>query len=98
MSNATRGSRRSLKTKNEQHRVEALDPAESAHEAGLRYVSDSKPGIRRLGVAKRFRYANVDGKAVRDKETLARIHSLVIPPAWTDVWISPLANGHLQAT
>src|SRR6185312_5960704 len=94
MSTASRGNRRSSKIKT----VEAPDPVESAHEAGLRYVSDSKPGIRRLGAAKRFRYAGVDGKPVRDKETLARIRSLVIPPAWTDVWICPLANGHLQAT
>jgi DNA topoisomerase-1 len=78
--------------------VEAEDPAQSAREAGLRYVSDSKPGIRRLGSAKSFRYSTPDGKALRDKETLARIKSLVIPPAWTDVWICPLANGHLQAT
>src|SRR6185312_8170574 len=94
MSTASRGNRRSSKIKT----VEAPDPVESAHEAGLRYVSDSKPGIRRLGAAKRFRYAGVDGKPVRDQETLARIRSLVIPPAWTDVWICPLANGHLQAT
>jgi DNA topoisomerase-1 len=78
--------------------VEAPDPVESAREAGLRYVSDSKPGIRRLGSAKNFRYATLEGKPLRDKETLARIRSLVIPPAWTDVWICPLANGHLQAT
>src|ERR1700760_4571636 len=97
MSSAARDSRRSLKTKKE-HPVDAPDPAESAHEAGLRYVSDAKPGIRRLGQAKRFRYVGVDGKAVRDRETLARIRSLVIPPAWTNVWICPLANGHLQAT
>ncbi len=38
------------------------------------------------------------GRRVRDAETLARIHGLVIPPAWTDVWICPIANGHLQAT
>src|ERR1700760_315817 len=97
MSSAARDSRRSLKTKKE-HPVDAPDPAESAREAGLRYVSDAKPGIRRLGAPKRFRYAGVDGKPVHDKETLARIKSLVIPPAWTDVWICPLANGHLQAT
>src|SRR6201994_591439 len=97
MSSAARDSRRSLKTKKE-HPVDAPDPAESAREAGLRYVSDAKPGIRRLGAPKRFRYVGVDGKAVKDKETLARIQSLVIPPAWTDVWICPLANGHLQAT
>src|SRR6201994_4930474 len=97
MSSAARDSRRSLKTKKE-HPVDAPDPAESAREAGLRYVSDAKPGIRRLGAPKRFRYAGVDGKPVRDKATLARIKSIVIPPAWTEVWICPTANGHLQAT
>src|ERR1700753_369956 len=94
MSTASLGNRRASKVKS----VEASDPEESAREAGLRYVSDAKPGIRRLGTPTRFRYTGVDGRAVRDKETLARIKSLVIPPAWTDVWICPLANGHLQAT
>src|ERR1700744_1015756 len=96
MSSATRGNRRS--SRNAERVVEAPDPAESAHEAGLRYVSDARPGIRRLGAPKRFRYVGVDGKAVKDKETLARIRSLVIPPAWARVWVCPLANGHLQAT
>ncbi|HEY4358954.1 MAG TPA: DNA topoisomerase IB [Acidobacteriaceae bacterium] len=75
-----------------------LDPVESAKAAGLRYVSDSKPGIRRLRAGKSFRYVDAAGKAVRDKDTLARIRSLVIPPAWSDVWICAIANGHLQAT
>jgi DNA topoisomerase-1 len=56
------------------------------------------PGIRRLGSGKRFRYIGPDGKPVRDKEVLARIRALVIPPAWTKVWICTLPNGHLQAT
>ena len=77
---------------------EVTDPAESAKAAGLRYVSDAKPGITRAGAAKSFRYTGVDGKAVRDAETLGRIKSLVIPPAWTDVWICAQATGHLQAT
>jgi len=64
----------------------------------LRYVTDSKPGIRRRRSGKGFTYTDPDGKRVRDKETLRRIRSLVIPPAWTAVWICPIANGHLQAT
>ncbi len=75
-----------------------LDPVESARAAGLRYVSDRQPGLRRLKTAKGFRYAGPDGGPVRDQETLARIKSLVIPPAWIDVWISKHPNGHLQAT
>lgn len=74
------------------------DPVESAKCAGLRYVSDSRPGITRRRAGKGFRYLGPDGKPVRDAETLGRIRSLVIPPAWKDVWICPLANGHLQAT
>ena len=74
------------------------DPVLSARAAGLRYVSDHKPGFRRIKSAKGFRYTDPDGKPVRDKETLARIKSLVIPPAWTDVWICTYPNGHLQAT
>lgn len=74
------------------------DPVESAREAGLRYVSDSKPGIIRRRCGKGFRYVDADGKPVRDKATLKRIRSLVIPPAWKDVWICPISNGHLQAT
>ena len=74
------------------------DPIESAREAGLRYVSDDRPGIRRVRRGKGFRYVQPDGQAVRDRDTLRRIRSLAIPPAWSDVWICPLANGHLQAT
>ncbi len=76
----------------------ALDPAASAKAAGLRYVSDSRPGLRRVKTHTGFRYTTATGEAIKDEETLGRIKSLVIPPAWTDVWISPLANGHLQAT
>jgi DNA topoisomerase-1 len=74
------------------------DPVESAKAAGLRYVSDTKPGIQRKRSGKGFRYIDADGKPVRDKETLARIKSLVIPPAWTEVWICPNPKGHLQVT
>lgn len=75
-----------------------LDPVQSARAAGLRYVSDSQPGLRRVKTSKGFRYVDPEGSAVRDGDTLARIKSLVIPPAWTDVWITRHANGHLQAT
>jgi DNA topoisomerase-1 len=73
------------------------DPVESARIAGLRYVCDELPGIRRKRRANGFTYVNSNGDSVRDKNTLARIRSLVIPPAWTDVWISPMREGHLQA-
>jgi DNA topoisomerase-1 len=78
--------------------VATPDPVESARSAGLRYVSDGRPGIRRIRAGKGFRYVKADGKPVRDAATLARIRSLVIPPAWTKVWICALENGHLQAT
>jgi DNA topoisomerase-1 len=74
------------------------DPAESAKMAGLRYVSDTIPGIRRRRAGKGFYYVDAEGKRVREKETLSRIKSLVIPPAWTGVWICPNPKGHLQAT
>ncbi len=74
------------------------DPVESARAAGLRYVSDAKPGIQRHKRGTGFRYTHPDGSAVKDDETLGRIKSLVIPPAWKDVWICAAANGHLQAT
>jgi DNA topoisomerase-1 len=72
--------------------------ADSAKAAGLRYVSDAKPGIQRRRSGSGFRYIDRDGKPLRETETLARIKSLVIPPAWTDVWICSIPNGHLQAT
>lgn len=74
------------------------DPAQSAKDAGLRYVTDIGPGIQRLKRGTGFRYIDAKGKAVSDPATLQRIKSLVIPPAWTDVWICPSANGHLQVT
>ena len=75
-----------------------IEPIESAKEAGLRYVTDTKPGIARKNRGKNFVYVQSDGKALRDRDELNRIKHLAIPPAWTDVWICPLANGHLQAT
>ncbi len=71
---------------------------EAAREAGLRYVNDDLPGITRAVKGKRVSYRGPDGKAVKDRETLMRIKRLAIPPAWTEVWICPWANGHIQAT
>ena len=73
------------------------DPLLSAEAAGLRYVRDNEPGIRRMRAGKGFRYVDPEGKTVSDKATLGRIRSLVIPPAWTDVWICKSADGHIQA-
>ena len=74
-----------------------LDPVKSAKIAGLRYVTDRMPGIRRVRNGKGFRYIRPDGRTVRSPEELRRIRDLAIPPAWTDVWICPLENAHLQA-
>ena len=75
------------------------DPVESARAAGLRYTTDTKPGIRRQrGRGKTFTYVDAEGRRVRASADLDRIRSLVIPPAWTDVWICPDPRGHLQAT
>lgn len=70
----------------------------AARAAGLRWVDDSKPGIRRSGKPGAFRYTAPDGRRITDPETLERIRGLVIPPAWTDVWIAPTPTGHIQAT
>lgn len=75
-----------------------LDPEAAARAASLRYVSDEDPGIARRRSGRGFTYTASDGGTIRDRTTLARIRSLAIPPAWTDVWISPLENGHIQAT
>lgn len=74
------------------------DPPAAAKAAGLRYVNDSKPGIRREKEGDTVRYLDAKGEPVEDEAALKRIKSLVIPPAWTDVWICSQANGHLQAT
>ena len=66
---------------------------------GLSYASDQDPGIRRKKArASGFNYVGPDGNSVTDEKTLDRIRALVIPPAWTDVWISPKPSGHIQAT
>jgi DNA topoisomerase-1 len=74
------------------------DAQETAEEAGLRYVSVDQSGIHRRRAGKGFRYRRTSGAAVSDPAVLARIRKLAIPPAWTDVWICPFGNGHIQAT
>jgi len=69
-----------------------------AQSAGLRYITDDAPGIRRRRAGSGFSFTGPDGKPIRDQATLTRIKSLVIPPAWTDVWICDDPRGHLQAT
>lgn len=69
----------------------------AAQRAGLAYVSDSDPGIRRVKISSGFAYVGKNGKRIADAKTLARIKSLVIPPAWTEVWICADPDGHIQA-
>lgn len=66
--------------------------------AGLRYVNDAHPGITRRRRGRNFSYFYPDGKPVKDKNELGRIKALAIPPAYRDVWVCPVANGHIQAT
>lgn len=67
-------------------------------ESGLVYLTDRSPGIHRKGQVGQFYYVHADGAKVQNKKLLERIHALVLPPAWTSVWISPKSNSHLQAT
>src|SRR2546421_2152912 len=76
----------------------ATDPVEVAEEAGLRYVSDEQPGYTRKRKGKSFQYFDTAGKLIRDEARLLRIRRLAIPPAYREVWICPLPNGHIQAT
>ena len=70
----------------------------SATAAGLRYVTDAMPGIRRQRHGRGFTYIGPDGRTIRDRAQIRRFRALVIPPAWTDVWICPDPDGHLQVT
>ena len=70
----------------------------AARAARLRHVSDDCPGITRCKAHHGFDYRDLHGALIGDVETLSRIKSLAIPPAWTEVWICPLPNGHIQAT
>jgi DNA topoisomerase-1 len=73
-------------------------PEGDVEAAGLTYVSDLDPGIRRRKAGHGFNYLDADGSPVTGEPTLDRIRKLAIPPAWTDVWICPTARGHIQAT
>jgi DNA topoisomerase I len=75
-----------------------VDPKDAAEQAGLRYVSDERPGLRRKKSGKGFSYLCPEGSTLSDRQGLNRIRSLAVPPAWTDVWICPFADGHIQAT
>ncbi|HEY6090174.1 MAG TPA: hypothetical protein VD771_10350 [Gemmatimonadaceae bacterium] len=70
----------------------------SAAAAGLRYVTDAMPGIRRQRHGRGFTYTDPGGQVIRSREMIDRFRKLVIPPAWTDVWICPHEDGHLQVT
>ncbi len=69
----------------------------AAEEAGLQYVSDDRPGYSRKAKGKHFDYFDTERKPIRDEQRLLRIKRLAIPPAWTEVWICPSPNGHIQA-
>src|SRR5262249_18036897 len=73
-------------------------PAAAAQAAGLRYVTDTQPGIRRHRWGQGFRYRGSDNTPIRSQAVVRRIQALMIPPAWTQVWICPWPDGHLQAT
>lgn len=75
-----------------------IDPKAAAQAAGLIYVEDTQPGIRRQANGKGFRYVGPSGNTLKAGRLLARIRELAIPPAWTDVWICRNERGHLQAT
>ncbi len=74
------------------------DPKTTAKAVGLRYVSDSTPGYTRKKSGKGWSFYDAEGNLVKDKALIARFNRLVIPPAYTNVWISPYENGHLQFT
>src|SRR3954471_24864161 len=78
--------------------IAPIESIVAARAAGLRYTSDHTPGIRRRRYGKGWRFFDANGDAIRDDKELQRIRALVIPPAWTDVWINPDPRGHIQAT
>src|ERR1700693_326652 len=73
-------------------------PPAAARAAGLRYVDDRSPGIRRKRAGRGFAYLGADGKHITDRVELERIRKIGVPPAYDDVWICPIQNGHMQAT
>jgi DNA topoisomerase-1 len=74
------------------------DPEEAAHDAGLRHVTDERPGISRERKGDGWIYRKPDGTSITSQQTIDRINAIVIPPAWTDVWICTDPRGHIQAT
>ena len=74
-----------------------VDPQEAAEQAGLRYVSDGDPGIRRKKAGSGWSFVDPKGHKIDDDKTLERIRKLAVPPAYTDVWICARANGHSRA-
>jgi DNA topoisomerase-1 len=74
-----------------------VEPRDAAESVGLRYVSDG-PGIRRKKAGTGFTHTRADGSRLSEPDVLKRIKALAIPPAWTDVWICPFVDGHMQAT
>jgi DNA topoisomerase-1 len=77
--------------------ISVPDEVQSARKAGLRYVIPKGPGIRRRRAGSGFVYLDADDKPIQDPAVLDRIRALVIPPAWTSVWISPDPDSHIQA-
>lgn len=85
-------------TKPPSGRPAALDNVATAERAGLRYITDDRPGITRRRAGRGFSYRTPDGAPIRDREQIEAFRAIVIPPAWTDVWICPNPNGHILAT
>jgi DNA topoisomerase-1 len=95
----TTSARRLRKEKNSVAKIEVVtDPVEVAEEAGLRYVSDDRPGYTREPKGDDFEYFDTDGKPIHDETRILRIRRIAIPPVYKDVWICPSPNGHIQAT
>ena len=94
----TRPTNRTTRATSANETTAVEEAAASAREAGLSYVTDARPGIRRERERDGFRYRDTHGKLIDDEQVLERVRKLAIPPAWEDVWICPSANGHLQAT
>lgn len=92
-------SRRLHEERKKIEKLEAVtDPEGAAEEAGLRYVTDEKRGYTRERRGKKFVYFDTEGNEIRDEARILRLNRLAIPPAYTNVWICPSPNGHIQAT
>jgi len=86
------------KKRNGRDLTDVADPVAAAEDAGLRYISDDRHGYTRKAKGDDVEYFDADGKPIRDEQRVLRLKRLAIPPAWTDVWICPSANCHIQAT